>query len=87
MLSLFNFSSIFPGGQLTPFAPMCGRPRRLLSFRSLHTRPEQLDSYTLHRVEWTAGEIARDGVFEKNPGQNRICRAEGIEEGSGPASE
>ena len=21
-----NFSSIFPGGQLTPFAPMCGRP-------------------------------------------------------------
>jgi len=27
MFSLFNFSSIFPGGQLTPFAPMCGRPR------------------------------------------------------------
>jgi len=27
MFSLFNFSSIFPGwGQLTPFAPMCGRP-------------------------------------------------------------
>ena len=22
----FNFSSIFPGGQLTPFARMCGRP-------------------------------------------------------------
>ena len=21
-----NFSSIFPGGQQTPFAPMCGRP-------------------------------------------------------------
>ena len=26
MFSLFIFSSIFPGGQLTPFAPMCGRP-------------------------------------------------------------
>jgi len=26
MFLLFNFSSIFPGGQLTPFAPMCGRP-------------------------------------------------------------
>ena len=26
MFPLFNFSSIFPGGQLTPFAPMCGRP-------------------------------------------------------------
>jgi len=27
MFSLFNFSSIFSsGGQLTPFAPMCGRP-------------------------------------------------------------
>ena len=29
MFSVFNFSSIFPvGGQLTPFAPMCGRPWR-----------------------------------------------------------
>jgi len=26
MFSLFNFSSIFPGGQLTQFAPMWGRP-------------------------------------------------------------
>ena len=26
MSSLFNFSSIFPEGQLTPFAPVCGRP-------------------------------------------------------------
>ena len=26
MFSLFNFPSIFPGSQLTPFAPMCGRP-------------------------------------------------------------
>ena len=28
MFSLFNFLSIFPGGggQLTPFAPVCGRP-------------------------------------------------------------
>jgi len=26
MFSLLKFSSIFPGGQLTPFAPMCGRP-------------------------------------------------------------
>ena len=27
MFSVFNFSSIFPGGgQLTPFAPMYGRP-------------------------------------------------------------
>jgi len=26
MFSLFNFLSVFPGGQLTPFAPMCGRP-------------------------------------------------------------
>ena len=25
--ALFSVSSIFPGGQLTPFAPMCGRPR------------------------------------------------------------
>jgi len=28
-VSLFNLSSIFPGGQLTPFAPMCGRPCQL----------------------------------------------------------
>jgi len=26
IFSLFNFSSIFSGGQLTPFAPMCARP-------------------------------------------------------------
>jgi len=26
MFSLFNFSSIFPGGQLASFAPMYGRP-------------------------------------------------------------
>jgi len=26
VFSLFNFSSIFHGGQLTQFAPMCGRP-------------------------------------------------------------
>ena len=26
MFSLVSFSSIFPGDQLTPFAPMCGRP-------------------------------------------------------------
>ena len=26
MFSFCNFSSIFPVGQLTPFAPMCGRP-------------------------------------------------------------
>ena len=26
MFSLFNFSSIFQGGQLIPFAPMCGHP-------------------------------------------------------------
>ena len=25
MFSLFNFSSIFPEGQLTPFAPMCAK--------------------------------------------------------------
>ena len=30
MLSLFNFSSIFQGGQLTPFAPTCGRPYQSL---------------------------------------------------------
>ena len=26
MFSLFNFSSIVPGGQLTPSVPMCERP-------------------------------------------------------------
>jgi len=26
MFSLFSFFIHFPGGQLTPFAPMCGRP-------------------------------------------------------------
>jgi len=26
MFLLLNFSSIFPGGQLNLFAPMCGRP-------------------------------------------------------------
>ena len=26
MFPLFNFSSIFPGGQLTLFVPVCGRP-------------------------------------------------------------
>jgi len=26
MFSLCNFSAIFPGGQLTPFAPVCGCP-------------------------------------------------------------
>ena len=33
MFTLFNFSSIFPGGQLTPFAPMCGRP--CLKYRAM----------------------------------------------------
>ena len=28
MFSLFHFSSIFPGGQLTPFASMCRHPRK-----------------------------------------------------------
>jgi len=28
MFLLFNFSSIFPGGQLTRFATMCGRPSK-----------------------------------------------------------
>ena len=40
MFALFNFLAIFPGGgggqagQLTPFAPMCGRPcRKILLLR------------------------------------------------------
>ena len=37
--SLFNFSSIFHGGQLTPFAPMCGRPCTRLFYDSPHTGP------------------------------------------------
>jgi len=33
MFSLFNFLPIFPaGGQLIPFAPMCGRPWPILTF-------------------------------------------------------
>jgi len=34
--SLFNFSSIFQGGQLTPFAPMCGRPWLQAALYTLH---------------------------------------------------
>jgi len=30
MFLLFKFSSIFPGGELTPFAPMCGRQTPML---------------------------------------------------------
>jgi len=36
MFLLFNFSSIFPGGQLTPFAPMCGRPWADTLLRTQH---------------------------------------------------
>ena len=35
MVSLVNFSSIFPGGgQLTPFAHLCGRPCSIYSVRA-----------------------------------------------------
>ena len=44
MFSLFNFSSIFPGSQLTPFAPMCGRPCPDESF-CRHT-PDQCTTLT-----------------------------------------
>ena len=39
MFSLFNISSIYPGGQLTRFAPMCGRPRTLFSQSTGQKRP------------------------------------------------
>ena len=35
MFPLCNFSSIFPGGQLTPFALMCGRPRAAIAANAL----------------------------------------------------
>ena len=47
VFSLFNFSSIFPGSQLTPFAPMCGRPwpfgSLISALRSLPLVPPQHD--------------------------------------------
>ena len=47
VFSLFNFSSIFPGSQLTPFAPMCGRPwpfgSLISALRSLFLAPPQHD--------------------------------------------
>ena len=46
MFSLFNFSSIFPGGQLTPFAPMCGRPWSTL------TRDELKSTNVLKHNSW-----------------------------------
>ena len=37
MFSLFNLSSIFQGGQLTPFAPMCGRHASIACFVNSYT--------------------------------------------------
>jgi len=39
MFSLFNFLSIFSGGQQTPFAPICGRP-----WFSAYKRPVATDA-------------------------------------------
>ena len=36
MFSLLNFSSIFLGGHLTQFAPMCGRPCSLSTSRTIY---------------------------------------------------
>jgi len=49
MFSLFNFSSIFPGGQLTPFAPMCAKAHVYdWALKQRHencTREQQLSSF------------------------------------------
>jgi len=47
--SFFNFSSIFPGGQLTPFAPMCGRPR-ICARDCRHSQAVCLESVVWHRL-------------------------------------
>jgi len=51
MFSLFNFSSIFPGGQLTPFAPMYGRPcKQPISLQST----QRIDVAILAELDLTA---------------------------------
>jgi len=53
MFSLFNFSSVFPGEvQLTPFAPMCGRPW-------LHPQV----SVKFHQVLQSVGAFAKSALY------------------------
>ena len=67
MFSLFYFSSIFSGGQLTPFAPMCGRPcvvdSPILSctnFISLHfIHPEVQLKRRIHAYNATYNSLGR----------------------------
>ena len=57
MFSLFNFSSIFQGGQLTPFAPMCGRPCLPHSRRSLSNLAcERLAISASYTIEFCDGQ-------------------------------
>jgi len=62
MFSLFLFlSSIFPGGQLTPFAPMCGRRVR--------TADPSADGQDPPRVELASAEACRRAA----PGPTTCC--------------
>ena len=49
MSLLFNFSSIFRGGQLTPFAPMCGR---LCDGAESSDNGPSLSSRCVRRARW-----------------------------------
>ena len=68
MFSRFSFSSIFPGGQLTPFAPMCGRPCVRGCFAAgedegengNHSSPSIPRSATSHCTIAHAGNVARN---------------------------
>jgi len=50
MFSLFTFSSIFPGGQLTPFAAVCGQP--CMCYLLLHHHSTlQMSMHALHILD------------------------------------
>jgi len=82
MFSLFNFSFIFPGGQLTPFAPMCRRPwqspievysslcnmQYWWSYRRMASTSESLCSYW----RWTFWKL--DLNFNRRCVIYRMCR-------------
>jgi len=55
MFSISNFSSKFPGGQLTPFAPMCGRPCRQMHTPCYAGRANDINTIShTTQLSWTA---------------------------------
>ena len=84
MFSLLNFSSIFPGGLLTPFAPMYGRPctwhgPHSPAARRAAVRRAAIDRYLLPAkfaaVAFTVTDRRTDGQTDSAPHTERATQA------------